>query len=864
MKKPQDDKVKKTILIVEDQEISRIQLKEIFAKDYNILEAEDGFEAMKILEKEKYTQRVYLVILDLIMPKMSGFEVLENMKNDLVFSEIPVIVVTSRNDVESEIEALNKGASDLIIKPYNPRVVYYRVVNAINKRELSEDRLENVLQKEQSFVNSELSYKSTHDELTGIANRISFYEKTKLLLKQNPQKKFILVRTNIERFKVINDLFGTTVGDIILKDVANVIQSIFSDKGTFGRLGSDHFAVCFDSELITIDRIRKEIDEAIQSHNLNYTLQVNLGVYEITDKNIPVDQMCDRANLALQTIKGNYLKQVAFYDATLRNTLLQEQELVSEMKDALQKNQFVIYLQPVYSLFEEKIVSAEALVRWMHPEKGLIAPGGFIPFFEKNGFIAKLDYYVWEQVCKYQQTRLNRDLSMIPISMNISRMSLYNPHLCNDIIKLVEKYQVPPELIKLEITESAYTDNPDQLLCTMKSLQDYGFVIMMDDFGSGYSSLNMLKDVPVNILKIDMCFLTGFDKTAKAGNILTSVVRMAKWLNIPVVAEGVETQSQIDFLREIGCDYIQGYYFSRPIPTDDFEVLTKQNIDYHKTVKPVFEDVAVFDSLFNSNELVSRLFNSFVGAVGIYEFSENRLEVIRVNDNYYDMMNYTPQTFHANKMNLFEMVVPDDRDSLCEYCKKAVNGEMPPEIRVRRFLPDGSIIWLSMVVRYLGGSATNPLVCLAMNNITEQKITEQRAFEQNELLNHYNIFLSNLFSTIPCAICQYTIEDNPVTIFANAECYRIYGYENHESDLFTRDKFSECDISRVENIENFKKILRVVKETGTPQHYKVNIIRLDGTLCPIEGTVSLLDTPARGIIFQDTFFDRSQDIKEKE
>lgn len=849
----QDTKCKKSILVVEDQEASRTQLKWLFCDTYDVIEAESGEKALEILEKDRYKHTIYLIILDLLMPGMTGFDVLDKIKNDSVYSDIPVIVVTSDSDVESEIEALHRGASDLIIKPYNPKVIFHRVTNAIRKIEINEARVENILQKEQTFVTSELSYRANHDLLTGIANKISFCEKTEKMLRENPDKKYVLVRTNIERFKVINDLFGTNVGDIILKDVANTLQILFHEKGTYGRIESDHFAVCFDTSLMVPADICKEIESAIQSHNLNYALQVNIGIYEIDDISVPVDQMCDRANLALQTIKGNYLRQIAYYDATLRNTLLQEQKLVSDMKEALENHEFVIFLQPVYSLYEEKVVSAEALVRWMHPEKGLIAPGGFIPFFEKNGLIARLDFYIWELVCTYQRRRIDSGMAEMPISMNISRMSLYNPRLSDEIIALVEKYNVPPRLIKLEITESAYTDNPSQLLATMANLQSYGFIILMDDFGSGYSSLNMLKDIPVDILKLDMCFLRDFEKSDKSGNILTSVVRMAKWLGIPVVAEGVETQNQLDFLRGIGCDFIQGYYFSRPIPTDEFECLENKTILGHKRVSALFEDTEAFDVLFNGNELTSRLFNSFVGAVGLYDFTEDRLEVLRVNDNYYDMMNYSPQTFHANKMNLFEMVVPEDRPILINACKLAIDGEVPSEIKIRRYLPDGTIIWLSIMVRCLGGSDSHPVICLAMNNITEQKVAEQRMIKQTEKIRRYNRYLHETLDSIPCGIAQYTVDNGYMTIFANKEALRLYGYEAGNSTM--NDKtIQQYDFFSLEEREEFIKMLDRIKDTKQPENYTAIIKKIDGTTCPIEGTVSIMKSVSGDMIFQDSFY----------
>ena len=327
---------------------------------------------------------------------------------------------------------------------------------------------------------------------------------------------------------------------------------------------------------------------------------------------------------------------------------------------------------------------------------------------------------------------------------------------------------------------------------------------------------------------------------------------MAKWLGIPVVAEGVETQNQLDFLREIGCDFIQGYYFSRPIPTNEFEELEGKRILGHKRVAYLFEDTEAFDELFNGNELTSRLFNSFVGAVGLYDFSEDRLEVLRVNDNYYDMMNYSPQTFHLNKMNLFEMVVPEDRQTLINACKLAIDGEIPSEIKIRRYLPDGTIIWLSIMVRCLGGSDSHPVICLAMNNITEQKVAEQRMLKQTEKIRRYNHYLHETLDSIPCGIAQYTIDNDYMTIFANKEALRLYGYPA-DSSFMNDTTLPQYDFFSLEEKEEFIKILNRIKETNQPEKYNAVIKRTDGTTCPIEGTVSLMKSVSGDMIFQDTF-----------
>ncbi|MEG0216548.1 MAG: EAL domain-containing protein, partial [Hungatella sp.] len=254
-------------------------------------------------------------------------------------------------------------------------------------------------------------------------------------------------------------------------------------------------------------------------------------------------------------------------------TLTMEQEITNDMKYALENGQFEIYLQPQYNIHTKLPCGAEALVRWMHPKKGMLSPGIFIPIFERNGFITKLDYYVWEQACRCLHEWILQGIKPYPISVNVSRVDLYNPKLVETFLELVDRYEIEPRLLNLELTESAYTDNPIAMKKMMERLQEHGFLIMMDDFGSGYSSLSLLKDILVDVLKIDMQFLSKTEIPGRGENIIASVIRMAKWLNIPVIAEGAESGDQVDFLRSVGCDFVQGYYFARPMPVSDYEQL---------------------------------------------------------------------------------------------------------------------------------------------------------------------------------------------------------------------------------------------------------------------------------------------------
>lgn len=277
--------------------------------------------------------------------------------------------------------------------------------------------------------------------------------------------------------------------------------------------------------------------------------------------------------LAVRSIKGRYGVHFAIYNNKLRNSLLREQKITDGMEEALAEKQFVIYLQPKYSVEDNQLAGAEALVRWKHPKWGLLSPIEFIPLFERNGFITKLDQYVWDKVCEILKGRNDKGDSCISISVNVSRADIYQVDLADDLTTLVKRYGLNRSSLHLEITESAYTENPEQIIETVEHLRKLGFVIEMDDFGSRYSSLNMLNRMPLDILKLDMQFVQ--NETAKSNNegILHFIMDLAKWMRLSVVAEGVETSEQLERIREVGCNYVQGYYLGKPMPYQDFEEL---------------------------------------------------------------------------------------------------------------------------------------------------------------------------------------------------------------------------------------------------------------------------------------------------
>ena len=418
-----------------------------------------------------------------------------------------------------------------------------------------------------------VDYLATYDELTGIYNKQAFYTKTKEMLLDNPDKNFDLLRINIERFKVLNDLFGESTGDKLLRYIGKFLKEINLPLCVSGRLYADNFVVCYEAGKGDSQRMINTLQMVADSFAINNRTILSFGLYRIDDKTLPVSVMCDRANMALWKAKGNFKNPYCEYDEKMRQQVLKEQKIINAMEMAIQNKEFTLYLQPKYDIEKGIIIGAEALVRWISQENGFISPGDFIPVFENNGFVYEVDKFIWEESCRYLRKWLDEGREVHPISVNVSRIDLYDPKLVKHLVDLREKYQLPSRYLELEITESAYTEDPEQIITITRQLREAGFVILMDDFGTGYSSLNMLKDIQIDVLKLDMGFLKSSDYSAKGGNILTAIFKMAESLKMQAIAEGVETKEQVEFLKSIGCKYVQGFYYSKPLPVDEFEKL---------------------------------------------------------------------------------------------------------------------------------------------------------------------------------------------------------------------------------------------------------------------------------------------------
>ena len=548
---------RKYVLIVDDCQQDRMAVADVLRSDYDILEACNGKQALEILSRKR--AQISLIMLDLMMPVMDGYEFLEMYRKRKEYSYLPVVVCTTEDDPEREQKSLELVAWDFVLKNSSHGVMRLRAGNAIEKSKVR-------------FLE--------YDFLTGIYGQQKFYQATRELLDQRAGANFAFIHFDIDRFRIINTLYGSKEGDRLIHFVAGAIRKVMTayGRGTYGRLGGDVFGMCVPYEDgAAIYHILEGIRAEIRKHSVHYYLETCAGIYLVDDPDMEVAAMHDNAEIAAAQCKGQYMVHDVLYTEEIGQKVLREQHIIDEMDAALAEQQFIVYFQPKYQLKKMAPYGAEALVRWKKPSGEIVLPNEFIPIFERNGFITKLDYYVWEKVCQFIDSELSQGRNPAPISVNVSRVNLYNPDFMDSLIDLIHRYHIPPHYLNLELTESVFSEDAELIQRAVNYLHDAGFTILMDDFGSGYSSLNILKDVDLDVLKIDMKFFSKGNTAEKGAKIIEAVIRMAESLDMMVIAEGVEEKHQVDFLNDLGCDYIQGYYFGRPMSQDQYEKLTNQD-----------------------------------------------------------------------------------------------------------------------------------------------------------------------------------------------------------------------------------------------------------------------------------------------
>lgn len=493
------------------------------------------------------------------------------------------------------------------------------------------------------------------DRLTGLLREKVFFHEVDDFVANNSTENWAMIAVDLEHFKLFNDWYGWDSGDKYLMDVATRLNGVITVlKGYAGYMGGDNYAIFIKHNPEYIEYMIKEIDNFISSDARRTGFLPNLGFYFMEkDEKTSASKMYDRAAMAMNTIKGNYSKRYAIYDKSMIQEIGREMSILTDVQKGIEEREFVLYMQPQVHVPTGKITGAETLVRWKSKEKGIISPGVFIPVLEKNGFIIHLDKYIWEEVCAWQRSRLDRGLPLLPVSVNVSRVDVYSIDLVAFFIEMTEKYNIPRSCIKIEITESTYAEDDAKIGRVAEQLRKAGFAVYLDDFGSGYSSLNMLKNVYVDAIKIDMQFLDMDEMNARKGEtIMESVVNIARILRIPIIVEGAETEHQIALLTSMGCRYVQGYYYYKPMPLDEFEhLLETKEVDYNDLQMKAVEQVHIRE-LMDENIYSKTMLNNILGPVAFCDYHDDLVEVNSVNEQFYQLMQMQVEDFERFNLNM--------------------------------------------------------------------------------------------------------------------------------------------------------------------------------------------------------------------
>ena len=550
---------KRTVLVVDDEDVNRSLLSEIIKQKYNVLQAENGRDALSQIRES--AGRLSLVLLDLLMTEMDGYEVLQAMRSDAEMKKIPVIVLTSEKS--AEIKSLELGAADFLSKPYDaPEVILARVQHSIDL-----------------FEKNTIIQATESDHLTRLYTPEFFFEYVSIFDSRQTEEMDAVV-IDFCRFNLLNEMHGREKGNEVLYKTADAIRAYLEKRGGLAcRHSSDTFYLYSphtDDYKPLIDSLKSALAGVISAEEV----RLRAGIFFDRARELPLVSRFDRALQACNSLRGNYGAEIAVYDEAMHEKEMFNARLLKDFETAIKEKQFVVHYQPKYNITgsEPLLSSAEALIRWQHPEYGLLPPDRFVPLFEGNGLIQRLDRYVWEEAARQIRDWRDKYGETIPVSVNVSRIDISSADIAATLCKIVRDNSIFERDLLLEITESAYKEDSDDLVEKVRTLRSLGFKIEMDDFGSGYSSLNMLTSLPIDALKLDKLFIDNIERGSKEMRIVEIVLDIAGFLGVPVIAEGVETEAQLNLLKFARCDIIQGYYFSKPLSASEFSALIEKKL----------------------------------------------------------------------------------------------------------------------------------------------------------------------------------------------------------------------------------------------------------------------------------------------
>lgn len=626
--------------------------------------------------------------------------------------------------------------------------------------------------------------------LTGLYFSYAFFDRAEEYLQQIEPDTHCMMAIDLEHFRLFNKLYGREQGDCLLQKLAELLKG-YEQKhgGIVGYLGGDNFCMLVHYEKEALKQLRRDITREVKKWSSPVGFLPAFGIYPIVDTAESAATMYDRATIALGHVLGNYSRRSCEYSEDMEEKMEEELRLLTEIQEALEREEFTFYVQPQCDISTGKIVGGESLVRWQHPKKGLISPGMFIPVLERNGCIANLDRYVWKRVCMWLREWMDKGHHPVPLSINVSRVDIFAMDVPAYLSELIQTYNIPPRLLKVEITESAYAESNDKIIRTVKQLQDADFLIMMDDFGSGYSSLNMLKSISVDVLKLDMRFLDINDQEEERGiGILESVVNMARQMSMPIIVEGVETKKQENYLLKMGCRYTQGYYYYKPMPIEEFEELIydEHNLDLDGMWCKQVESLHL-QELLDHNLFSDSMVNNILGPAAFYEMYDNNIEITRVNEQYFRLTGISGKEAGEQNRKFWIHVRDDDRQLLFSIFAQAYENQADGAQGYVHFQrADGEVLWISLRVFFLREREGRKLFYGSLTDMSslqhERQPNDLLEQEVDELTENQHRHMVKYYGSLPCgyAVARVILdkEGSPrdyEIVYGNAEISRVSG-----------------------------------------------------------------------------------------
>ncbi|MBR6114896.1 MAG: EAL domain-containing protein [Oscillospiraceae bacterium] len=767
---------KRQILIVDDEQINREILGMTLEDDYDVLYAADGADALVKIRENRLT--LSLVLLDLRMPVKSGLEVIREMKNDPQIEKIPIIVLTAEQD--AEIESLDLGAIDFIPKPYpSAGVIMARVRRTI---ELSEDR--------------QIIQSTERDPLTGLYNREYFYRYAEQFDQHHQDTEMDAIVVDVNHFHTINERFGNAYGDSILRLIGEKVREMVLDTGgivcrreadtfmVYCPHGKDYRAI-LDNAAVGLDG-----DDSVTNR-----VRLRMGVYANVDKSLEIERRMDRAQMAADTVRGSFTRAIGIYDSAMHEQELFLEQLIESFHSAICEKQFKVYYQPKFDVRPEIPVlsGAEALVRWIHPGLGMISPGMFIPLFEDNGLIRELDNYVWREAAAQIRDWKDRFGFSVPVSVNVSRIDMYDPNMVDTLQGIVRENGLRPHDLQLEITESAYTKDSEQIIETVNRLRTLGFEIEMDDFGTGYSSLNMISSLPIDALKLDMQFIRSAFNQRKDTRMLEVILDIAEYLSVPVIAEGVETEEQFNALKSMGCDMVQGYYFSPPVPAEKYERFVIERRDLNVALLKGSADNKDLNVPGDSSAFGKIACALSCGFESIYYVNTENNHYVKFSPEgrYEDLqIEHSGADFFADAARSTGRVIwPEDRERVtrCLRKDKLVErvSEGPPFAMAYRQIVDGAPVCYSLIAVRAANNDDRHIV-IGVSNIDDQLREIGEGENDNSALNFTG--LAKALARDYFSIYYVDSETDRFLEYSSAESGFSLGIERSGEDFFNRSR----------------------------------------------------------------------------